>query len=228
MARSKQTSTPFPTREQLLAFIKDHAGQGRHARDCARFRTEECRSRRTEAGAARSCRRRRRSRSAARSCISRAPCPRSRLPTSLERDRDGELIAVPDRMGRRGARRGTAHPAFATPRKAEARRRRGHRRPRAAPGREASRAGRGRATYSGRVIKILDRAKKRMLGIFRALAGRRRTAHPGRQEVARPRTCDCARRHHGCARTANWSPPTSPRKAASACRPAASRNGSAR
>ena len=31
-----------------------------------------------------------------------------------------------------------------------------------------------------------------MIGIFRSLAGRRRTADPGRQEIARPRACDRA------------------------------------
>ena len=41
--------------------------------------------------------------------------------------------------------------------------------------------------YSGRVIKVVDHAKTRVLGIFRKLARRRRTAGAGGQEAGRPR-----------------------------------------
>ena len=59
--------------------------------------------------------------------------------------------------------------------------------------------------HSGRVIKLIDRAKQRVLGIFRARPGRRRTALADRQEAARPGACDPARRRRRTRRTATWS-----------------------
>ncbi len=43
------------------------------------------------------------------------------------------------------------------------------------------------ALYRGRVIKVIDHARTRVLGIFRSAARRRRTAGSGRQEAGRPR-----------------------------------------
>ena len=51
-----------------------------------------------------------RSSAAARSCTSPAPCPQVVLADITDRDRDGELIADPDRMGRGGARRAAEDP----------------------------------------------------------------------------------------------------------------------
>ena len=56
--------------------------------------------------------------------------------------------------------------------------------------------------YTGRVIKVIDRAKQRVLGIFRALPGGGGRLDPDRQEAARPRACDPARRRRATRRTA--------------------------
>ena len=83
--------------------------------------------------------------------------------------------------------------------------------------------------HSGRVIKIIDRAKQRVLGIFRALPGGGGRLAPvdkkqlGR-ELAIPPGASARRR-----RTATWSRSRWPQaSAASACRRRASRSGSAR
>ena len=102
-----------------------------------------------------------------------------------ERDRDGELIAVPtewDTEEHGEAPRIRIH----VPRKA---------RSNEIPGvgdrallRTEETAEEGDAIrHTGRVIKVLDRARQRQLGVFRAAAERRRTARAGRQEAARPR-----------------------------------------
>ena len=85
------------------------------------------------------------------------------------RDADGELIATPTEWDEE------AHgPApkirIATPRKARPRRGRRRRRPRAAA-RRGDRRRDDAVRYTGRVIKIIDKAKARALGIFRALPG---------------------------------------------------------
>ena len=56
--------------------------QGRHARDRARLRRQECRPRRAQSHAARACRRRPDRPAAANGCIMPARCRRSCLPTS--------------------------------------------------------------------------------------------------------------------------------------------------
>ena len=72
--------------------------------------------------------------------------------------------------------------------------------------------------YTGRVIKLLDRAKQRVLGIFRALPSGGGRARAGRQEATRPRTRDPAGRDATARRTAISSPS---RCAARTRRPAA-------
>lgn len=166
LARSKQTSSPFPSREQLLAFIKDNAGKAgtreiarafglknadraelkRVLRDLADDGTVETRRKKHHKP---------------------GTLPSVTLADVIERDRDGELIAVPTEWDEE-AHGDTPRIIVATFRKAK-------------PGEAAGIGDRallrvekltereGRATYTGRVIKILDRAKKRMLGIFRAL-----------------------------------------------------------
>ena len=98
-----------------------------------------------------------------------APLPHVVLADVTGRDGDGELIADADRMGRGRARRGAAHPH---PRPAQARSRT------KSPASATARLLRTEETdeddairHTGRVIKVLDRAKARALGIFRALPG---------------------------------------------------------
>ena len=168
MARSKQSSTSFPTREQLLAFIKDHAGNA-GTREIARAfglknadRAELKRVLRTLAddGAVETHRKK---------LHKPGTLPSVTLADIIERDRDGELVAVPTEWDEE-AHGEPPRILVATLRKAK-------------PGEAAGIGDRallrveklterdGSAVYTGRVIKILDRAKKRMLGIFRALPG---------------------------------------------------------
>ena len=144
-------------------------GPCRHARDRARLRPQERRPRRAQAHACASSPTRAASSSAARSCIIPAPCPRSCSPISAARDADGELIAVPTEWDEE---------AHGAPPKIRMRVPR-----RARPGEVAGVGDRAllrveesgedddAIRHSGRVIKIIDRAKQRVLGIFRALPG---------------------------------------------------------
>jgi ribonuclease R len=166
LARSKQSSTPFPTREQLLAFIKDNAGKA-GTREIARAfglknadRAELKRVLRDLSGKGAVETRRKKHHQP-------GTLPSVTLADIVERDRDGELVAVPTEWDEE------AHGE--SPRILVASLRR------AKPGETAGVGDRallrverlseqdGRATYTGRVIKVLDRAKKRMIGIFRAL-----------------------------------------------------------
>ena len=143
------------------------------------------------------------------------------------RDRDGELIATPTewdedahgappkiRIARAAPARGPAKsPASATARCCASRR----------PARRTT-----PIRHSGRVIKIIDRAKQRVLGIFRALPGGGGRLVPidkkqlGRELAIPPgATADAA---DGDLVAVEVAPP----QPASACRPRASRNGSAR
>ncbi|MGE3990935.1 ribonuclease R [Pseudorhodoplanes sp.] len=95
--------------------------------------------------------------------------PSVTLADIIERDRDGEIIAVPTEWDEE-AHGEVPRIRVLTPRKAK-------------PGEAAGIGDRallrverlserdGSAGYSGRVIKVLDRAKKRMIGIFRVLPG---------------------------------------------------------
>jgi ribonuclease R len=95
--------------------------------------------------------------------------PSVTLADIVERDRDGELIALPAEWDEE-AHGEAPRIRMLTPRKPK-------------PGETAGIGDRallrvetlsereGAASYSGRVIKVLDRAKKRMLGIFRSLPG---------------------------------------------------------
>ncbi|MFZ5690099.1 MAG: ribonuclease R [Pseudomonadota bacterium] len=168
MARSKQTSVPFPTREQLLAFIKDNAGKA-GTREIARAfglkNADRAQLKRVlrelaDEGAVETRRKKHHK---------PGTLPSVTLADIIERDRDGELVAVPTEWDEE-AHGESPRILIATLRKAK-------------PGETAGIGDRallrvekltereGRTTYSGRVIKVLDRAKKRMLGIFRTLPG---------------------------------------------------------
>jgi len=168
LARSKHTAVPFPTREQLLAFIKDHAGKA-GTREIARAfglknadRAELKRVLRdlTDEGAVEKRRK---------TLHKPGTLPSVTLADIVERDRDGEFIAVPAEWDEE-AHGDAPRIRVLTSRKTK---------PSEAAGigdrallRVEKLSERERpAVYSGRVIKVLDRAKKRMLGIFRALPG---------------------------------------------------------
>ena len=167
LARSRpRPASAFPTREQLLAFIKDNAGKagtreivrafGLKNADRAELKrvlrdladggdVEKHRKKLHKPGA----------------------LPSVTLADIVERDRDGEMIAVPTEWDEE------AHGAVPRIRLVSARRPK--------PGEAAGIGDRallrvekldeqdGAASHSGRVIKILDRAKKRTIGIFRPL-----------------------------------------------------------
>jgi ribonuclease R len=168
LARSKPQTPAFPTREQLLAFIKDHAGKA-GTREIARAfglknadRAELKRILRdlADEGAVEARRKK---------LHKPGTLPQVTLADITTRSRDGELIAVPTEWDEE-AHGEAPHILIASPRRPK-------------PGEAAGIGDRallrvdklseheGRATYSGRVIKVLDRARKRMLGIFRKLPG---------------------------------------------------------
>ena len=89
------TKPALPSKDDLLAFIGKHAREGRHARDRARLRSEERRPRRRSSGCCASLPTKAASNAAARSCISPGRLPHVVVADITERDRDGELIAVP-------------------------------------------------------------------------------------------------------------------------------------
>ncbi len=101
---------------------------------------------------------------AASGCITPARCRPVVLADITGRDNDGELLGAADRMGRTGAWRAAGHPHHHAAARA-ARRSRRRRRPRA----HSHRADASEEETSGRVIKLIDRAKHRTLGIFRSL-----------------------------------------------------------
>jgi ribonuclease R len=166
LARTRHQQPAFPSREQLLAFIKDHAGKA-GTREIARAfglknadRAELKRVLRdlADEGAVESRRKK---------LHKPGALPSVTLADIVERDRDGELVAMPTEWDEE-AHGEAPRILVATLRKAR-------------PGDTAGIGDRalirveklgereGRVTYTGRVIKVLDRAKKRMLGIFRAL-----------------------------------------------------------
>lgn len=168
MARTKPHNAPFPTREQLLAFVRDNAGKA-GTREIARAfglkNADRAQLKRVlrelaDEGAVETRRKKHHK---------PGTLPSVTLADIIERDRDGELIAVPAEWDEE-AHGESPRILVATLRKAK-------------PGETAGIGDRallrvekltereGRATYTGRVIKVLDRAKKRMLGIFRALPG---------------------------------------------------------
>ena len=150
----------------MLAFIKDHAGQA-GTREIARAfglknadRAELKRVLRDLADEGSVEKRRK-------TLHKPGTLPSVTLADILERDRDGEFIAVPNEWDEE-AHGETPRIRILSPRKAK-------------PGDAAGVGDRALirvdklsepdagAAYSGRVIKVLDRAKKRMIGIFRAM-----------------------------------------------------------
>ena len=195
-----RSNPPFPSKEEVLAFIGEQPGQGRHARDRPRLRPEERPPRRAQAHAARTGRRgphrvppkeAASSRHAALRHARRHHRPRRRR--RIDRD--------PDRMGRGRARPGAENP---------------HRH---------CRASRGRGEVAGVGDRALLRVEEtgddddavryrrprhqdhrqgqgaRARHLPRA-ARRRRPAGADRQEAARPRARDPARRRPRTPRTA--------------------------
>ena len=148
----------------------------------------------------------------------RRPPARSCCADITERDRDGELIAVPtewDTEEHGEAPRIRIH----VPRKARSAEIARRRRPRAAA-HGSSRPRTDRSGYTGRVIKILDRPRQRAARRLPRTAERRRAARAGRQEAARPRAHDSARRDRASAKDGDLVAVEldAPRPAA-ACRP---------
>ena len=167
MARTKQNAV-FPSREQLLAFIKDHTGEA-GTREIARAfglknadRAQLKRVLRDLADEGVVDKRRK-------TLHKPGTLPSVTLADIVERDRDGEIIAVPTEWDEE-AHGEVPRIRVLTPRKLK-------------PGEAAGIGDRallrieklsereGAISYSGRVIKVLDRAKKRMIGIFRSLPG---------------------------------------------------------
>ncbi len=167
MARTKQNAA-FPSREQLLAFIKDHTGEA-GTREIARAfglknadRAQLKRVLRDLADEGVVDKRRK-------TLHKPGTLPSVTLADIVERDRDGEIVAVPTEWDEE-AHGEVPRIRVLTPRKLK-------------PGEAAGIGDRallrieklsereGAISYSGRVIKVLDRAKKRMIGIFRSLPG---------------------------------------------------------
>ena len=151
-----------PLGKALLKFIRERCRKCRHPRDRARLRRQERRSRRAQAHAARADRGRHIERHRKR--LHRpGTLPPVVLAEITGRDSDGELLARPTEWDEE------AHGAppvirIVTPRQAR-------------PGEVAGVGDRtllriertGDGETSGRVIKLIDRAKQRMLGVFRGL-----------------------------------------------------------
>ena len=167
LAKTKQHAA-FPSREQLLAFIKDHTGEA-GTREIARAfglknadRAQLKRVLRDLADEGAVEKRRK-------TLHKPGTLPPVTLAEIVERDRDGEIIAVPTEWDEE-AHGEVPRIRVLTPRKLK-------------PGEAAGIGDRallrieklserdGTATYSGRVIKVLDRARKRTIGIFRSLPG---------------------------------------------------------
>jgi ribonuclease R len=167
LARKHQTPL-FPSREQLLAFVKDHAGKA-GTREIARAfglknadRAELKRVLRDLADEGVVEKRHKR-------LHKPGTLPSVTLADVIARDRDGEFIAVPSEWDEE------AHGEAPRIRLAAQRRHKGG-------GESAGLGDRALlrveklgedegAAYGGRVIKVLNRAKTRMLGIFRSLPG---------------------------------------------------------
>ena len=147
------------------------ARKSRHPRDRARLRPEERRPRHPQDACCASLRTRAASSSAARSCTIPGPCPHVVVADITARDRDGELIAVPTEWDE--AEHGPAAEASASGCAAP---RRGRTRlPASATasccGSRTAARRTSRIRHTGRVIKLIDRGKQRVLGIFRAAPG---------------------------------------------------------
>jgi ribonuclease R len=168
LAQYKPTASPFPTKEEILAFIGDKPGKA-GVREIARAfnlknerRAELKRVLRELADDGHIESRRKK-------LLHPGALPSVTLADITGRDRDGELIATPTEWDTetRGA---VPTIRIATPRKA---------RPHEVAGvgdrallrveETGEDAAGGEAAYSGRVIKIIDKAKVRALGIFRGL-----------------------------------------------------------
>ena len=167
MARTKQHAA-FPSREQLLAFIKDHTGEA-GTREIARAfglknadRAQLKRVLRDLADEGAVEKRRK-------TLHKPGTLPSVTLADIVERDRDGEIIAVPTEWDE-DAHGEVPRIRVLTPRKLKAGEAAGIG-DRALLRVEKLSERDGKTAYSGRVIKILDRAKKRTIGIFRSLPG---------------------------------------------------------
>ena len=223
MAKHHSKQAPFPSKEEILAFIGEKPGQI-GTREIARAfnlkndrRVELKRMLRELADEGRVEAKRKK-------LHHPGALPSVTLADITGRDSDGELIATPTEWDE------DAHGAvpkirIATPRK-----------PR--PGEVAGvgdrallrveETGEDAVRYSGRVIKIIDKAKVARARHLPRAAGRRRPAPADRQEAARQGARDPARRHQGRAGRRPDRRQRRSRIAGSDCRPRASRSGSAR
>jgi ribonuclease R len=168
LARNKPHSAPFPTRDQLIAFIKDHAGKA-GTREIARAFGLKNADRAKLKLALRDLADEGVVEKKGKKHHKPGTLPSVTLADIVSRDRDGELIAAPNEWDEE-AHGEAPRIRILTPRKTR-------------PGEAAGVGDRvlvrvemlpkpeGGAAYTGRVIKVLDRARKRMLGIFRSLPG---------------------------------------------------------
>ena len=131
------------------------------------------------------------------------------------------------RMGRRG--RSAAHPrraAHAT--NAKAALRRASARACCCASNSTPTPRRSEPAYSGRVVKIVDKAKARVLGVYRELEGGGGRALPVEKRGARARNLRAGRHVRRRRRRRSRRAGDACARAVSACRPPASSNGSAR
>jgi ribonuclease R len=164
LARSTTQQPPFPTREQLLAFIKDNAGKA-GTREISRAFGLKNADRAALKIALRDLADEGAVEQRRKKLHKPGTLPAVTLADIVERDRDGEMIAVPTEWDE------DEHGTPPRIRMIASRR--------AKPGEAAGIGDRAlvrveasrdkEAPYTGRVIKVLDRAKKRTLGIFRSL-----------------------------------------------------------
>ena len=196
----QQDAVPLPSKDEILAFIGEAAGQGRRARDRARLRSQERPPRAAQAGAARASgdgrveSRRKKLHHRRRPALGHA-CrhhrARQRRRTDRHADRMGRGRTAPPpkiRILAPPAQSPARPPASATARCCASRR-------------STTRTSR----YSGRVIKVIDRAKQRVLGIFRALPGGGGRLVPVDKKQLGRELAIAPRRTAGTRRTATWS-----------------------
>ena len=165
---TKHSTSALPSREELLSFIGSQSGKV-GTREIARAfglknadRVALKRMLRDLADGGQVERRRKKLHPA-------TALPSVVLADITKRDSDGELIAVPTEWDEE-AQGAPPKIRVRMPRRARPAESRRRRRPRAAAGR-GDRRGAEAIRHTGRVIKIIDRAKLRVLGIFRALPG---------------------------------------------------------
>ncbi len=133
------------------------------------------------------------------------------------RDSDGELIAAPAEWDEVA---GGPRQRSASMYQGGRRRHRGRRRRRALLRIEKAGDRSEIVSYLGRVMKVLDQARPRLLGHLQKIARRQRTADPGRQEAGGRGELNISKADSGGAEDGDWSASTWCARAALAWRPA--------